>query len=51
MSKKEQQALAVYALTHAADWAINHDGKKHNLPQWQIELLKIGATVLITAVI
>jgi hypothetical protein len=50
MSKNGKQAT-VYVLTHAADWAINHNGKKHNLPWWQVELLKIGATALICAMI
>jgi hypothetical protein len=49
MSKKEQQFVTVYAITHAADWLINHEGRKHNLPQWQVELLKLGVSVVITA--
>lgn len=51
MSQQEKKHLTVWTLTHAADWLINHDGKKHNLPQWQVELMKIGATLLICAMI
>lgn len=50
MSKKDKQVV-VYALTHAVDWLINHDGKKHSLPQWQVEVMKVVATLLITAAV
>lgn len=51
MSKKDQKAAVVYGATHLADWLINRNGRKHGLPQWQIELLKVGATLLIVAMV
>ncbi len=51
MSQKEKKAATVYVLTHVVDWLINHDGKKHGLPQWKIEVLKVFATLAIVAVI
>ncbi|MHA6764664.1 hypothetical protein [Streptacidiphilus sp. PAMC 29251] len=51
MSGKGKKAAVVWLLTHFVDWLINRDGKKHSLPQWQVEIMKVGATAVICAVI
>ncbi|MEZ0066716.1 hypothetical protein ABIA32_002728 [Streptacidiphilus sp. MAP12-20] len=50
MSKK-QKAILVWAVTQAADVAIQRQGKKINAPQWQIEIAKVVIAIAIAAAI
>lgn len=50
MSRKEK-AVVVWLLTHAADAALDKQGKKINAPWWQIEIAKLVIATAIASVI